>query len=178
MCTCQQVITQVIVPLVASLIGGAMTIAGVVITLRHQSKAEKSQKKLEAFPYLYSLERNKNTVNSPAHAPDIILKMDSDGAESEDEPHYLLLHIQNSSNGIALINRIENGSETYYPIGSGVIDKDKAATLGIELLPRRSHMVHNWKLYVNDIYKNEYCYEVCLEKNVLKLGKYFIKHEK
>ena len=48
------IISDVIIPIVASLIGGLLTLGGVIITINTQNKKDKEANKMRIKPYLYA----------------------------------------------------------------------------------------------------------------------------
>ena len=48
------IISDVIIPIVASLIGGLLTLGGVIITINSQNKKDKEANKMRIKPYLYA----------------------------------------------------------------------------------------------------------------------------
>ena len=52
------IISDVIIPIVASLIGGLLTLGGVIITINTQNKKDKEANKMRIKPYLYAFSRN------------------------------------------------------------------------------------------------------------------------
>lgn len=117
-----QCIKDIVIPLVSSVYGGILTLVGVAWTIKQNDSDRKNEKRLSVKPLIYPLSCRseydyKNAVNLE------FIKDD------KSETQNIIGVIQNSDNGILIIdNAIVNGKE-YKLFNKAVIAKNKAANV-------------------------------------------------
>lgn len=156
-------LTDVIIPIVCALIGGGLTMWGVQRTLKAQRIESDRIRIQEARPYLFA--------EHPAQVPawDRIPQLLLESAEDDSCDYALQCYVKNSDNGIAIVKKVTTDNHTYIPAAGNIIDKDCVTGLNI-LLVDKTETMRGWKLFVEDIYGDEYCYLMILNGKMLSIG--------
>ena len=156
-------LTDVIIPIICALIGGGLTMWGVQRTLKAQRIESDRIRIQEAKPYLFA----EHPVRAPAwdSIPQLLLK----SADGDSCDYALQCYVKNSDNGIAVVKKVTTDSHTYIPTEGNVIDKD--CVTGLNIFPvDKTETMRGWKMFVEDIYGDEYCYLMTLDGNMLNIG--------
>ena len=156
-------LTDVIIPIICALIGGGLTMWGVQRTLKAQRIESDRIRIQEAKPYLFA----ERPVRATAWNSIPKLVLESEEGNSCDLP--VRCYVKSTDNGIAVVKKVTTDNCTYIPIEGNVIDKD--CVTGLNIFPvDKTEMMRGWKLFVEDIYGNEYCYLMILDGNMLNIG--------
>lgn len=68
-----------------------------------------------------------------------------------------------------LSKKVTTDNHTYIPTEGNVIDKD--CVTGLNIFPvDKTETMRGWKMFVEDIYGDEYCYLMTLDGNMLNIG--------
>lgn len=156
-------LTDVIIPIICALIGGGLTMLGVQKTLKAQRSESDRIRIQEAKPYLFAEHPAQTTAQDSI--PQLLLK----SVAGDSCTHAPRCYVKNSDNGIAIVKKVTTDNHTYIPTEGNVIDKDCVTGLTI-FLADRTETMYGWKLFVEDIYGNEYCYPMTLKGNILNIG--------
>lgn len=157
-------LTDVIIPIICALIGGGLTMWGVQRTLKAQRIESDRIRIQEARPYLFT----EHLMRTPAgnnSIPQLLLK----STETNSCDYALRCYVKNSDNGIAVVKKVITDKHTYIPTVGNVINKNCITGLNIFLVDK-SETMHGWKMFIEDIYGNEYCYLMTLDGNMLNIG--------
>mgnify|MGYP004519656535 FL=1 len=156
-------LTDVVIQIVCALIGGGLTMWGVQKTLKAQRSESDRIRIQEAKPYLFA----EHPMRAPVwdSIPQLLLK----SAEDDSCDYALQCYVKNSDNGIAIVKKVTTDNHTYIPTEGNVVDKDCVTGLNIFLVDKTETM-RGWKLFVEDIYGDEYCYLMILDRNMLNIG--------
>lgn len=156
-------LTDVIIQIICALIGGGLTMLGVQRTLKAQRIESDRIRIQEAKPYLF--------MEHPMQAPvwDSIPHVALKSAEGDRCDYSLQCYVKNSDNGIAVVKKVTTDNHTYIPIWGNIVDKNCVTGLSI-FLSSKNETMHGWKLFVEDIYGNEYCYLMILDGKMLNIG--------
>ncbi len=151
---------EAIVDLFCAIIGGGMTLLGVWLTIITQKKYENKIRVQNAKPYLY---------NSDDIMCDLNITM---LPHSKNACKATVTGVfTNADNGICIIKKLISEKTEYYPIGCNVLNKGNSCKVEVKL-ENHIESLRDWKLFVEDIYGNEYCYEILNpEKINFKIGK-------
>ncbi len=156
---CNEIIIGIFVPLVSALIGGGLTLVGVLMTIKHEKKDEEERQRLSVKPWIYSV--NPMEEYDYKNAKDIIFSVNdrlSTGIRKQ-------VIIRNTDNGILIFEKIETKHFEYKPLVGNVMDKNSVCNLNIEL--EENDDIDNCILYIRDIFNNSYRYKIiCQEDNV------------
>ena len=156
---------QNVISLISALIGGGLTLLGVICTLKAQKKEEFNSRKLEVKPWLFSFDERQDYDPTGM----VSYRMEVGGTYHSGTNSYFTGVIKNTDNGIALLDRVETKNNTYYPSCGNVIDKNALFILRIVLADGTENLKDMY-LYVKDVYGNSYRYELFQNGNKFKLG--------
>lgn len=156
-------LTDVIIPIICALIGGGLTMLGVQKTLKAQRSESDRIRIQEAKPYLFAEHPAQTTAQDSI--PQLLLK----SVAGNSCTHAPRCYVKNSDNGIAIVKKVTTDNHTYIPTMGNVIDKNCITGLNIFLVDKTETM-RGWKLFVKDIYGNEYCYLMILDGKMLNIG--------
>ena len=134
------IISDVIIPIVASFIGGILTLGGVIITINSQKKKDIEDKKLRIKPYFYA-NNSYQIINGLDKADDFVMVN-----ESKIKGDYEI-------EGIIVID-----GKYYFPEHGNIIDKDTIFYLYI--FPDEIKNANEIYLTVTDVMNNEYYYKL------------------
>ena len=143
-------ISDVVVPLLSSFIGGALTLLGVKITLKNENQAIKQERMEKVKPILI------NYTCAFDGEEDILPKyrFTSDG---EDVGNPIKGVFKNTDCGIAFIDKIVNEKTIYLPKSNSAVDKNTAFV--IELHNLANETLRFCQIFCHDILGNEYYYD-------------------
>lgn len=153
-------ITGIIIPLVSAVIGGGLTLLGVWFTIRNQSKKEEIARKAAARPWIFSCE-----TCSPQNKKKYFMVPDSDYSQDM----FIAGTIKNTDNGILILDHLKSKKVQYFSSGDKVVDKNTVIEL-VVLVKNRIETLEELYLYINDVYGNQYRYELLLAGNRFTLG--------
>lgn len=144
--------TDIINPIICALLGGGLTLIGVWLTIKYESKKEDEKTKLSMKPLFYRIDPYqeydaKNAIN-------YIFK--SDNFKNEERRVFGI--IKNTDNAIAILDFFVINNVKYYPINGNVIDKNTIVNLNIYL--ENEVPLKNIYMYIKDAMNNEYCYKL------------------
>lgn len=160
-----KIISEIAIPLISALIGGGLTLLGVRCTLKAQEKEYTINRKLEAKHWLFSFDERQDYDPTGM----VRYRMEMGGTYHFEKNSCLTGIIKNTDNGIALLDRVETKTNTYYPSCGNVVDKEALFVLSI-VLAEGTETMQNMRLFVKDIYGNSYKYELFKNGNKFKLG--------
>lgn len=157
---CTSVITGIVIPLCSALLGGGLTLLGVRLAIKDQSKKEEYARKAAARPWIFSCEEH-----IPSEKKMYKMVPDSDCSDRGT----VAGNIKNTDNGILILDCAESEAVRYTPDGDNVVDKNSAIELVIHL-KNRVETLKGFHLYIKDVYGNRYCYKMILDGNRFTLG--------
>lgn len=147
------IISDIIIPILASFIGGILTLGGVIITINTQKKKDIEDKKLSIKPYFYA--------NNPYQIIDGLDKADNFVMvnESKVKGDYKIEGIiKNTDNAIMILKNIIIDGKYYFPEHGNIIDKNTIFYLYI--FPDEIKNANEVYLTVTDVMNNEYYYKL------------------
>ena len=109
-------ITYVLIPLVSALIGGGLTLAGVIVTIKWESKLKKQEEIDRVKPIIISVEEQ--SLSKHERVYDCVFYSNGDSNET------LNGVFKNTDNGILFIDMLESTSKTYRPLRVITVDKN------------------------------------------------------
>ena len=143
-------IADVVVPLVSALIGGALALAGVLITLGREKKELKKERVEKAKPVLINYPDD--AINRSELTPTFTFKANEGGSRGT-----LIGVFKNTDNGIAFLDCIKTETKTYLPINNVTIDKN--TVFRIHLINIGGETMKKCSILCHDIYGTNYCYQ-------------------
>lgn len=154
-------ITGVIIPLIAALIGGGLTMWGVVYTIKSQRKDEEKRRRDAVRPFLYSCPKE------PGYQKPImkmyVFSNPDEPCMGQDMAYFGI--IKNTDNGIMILDRVETENNRYYPEADTVVEKNQMFELKVRWIISGNETLKDVRLFVKDIYGNEYQYPASLDEN-------------
>ena len=148
---------DIIIPLLSALIGGFVTMLGVIITIKWESKKEKKNRIEAAKPWIYSLDYEESYDCISTN--DIYLSANGMATNIE-----RFIIIKSTGNGIGIIERFETENMVYYPFIGRILDKNSVTHVRI-CLSEKNETLKNMFLYVSDVYGNQYKYKTLQNQN-------------
>ena len=149
-------ITDVIVPLGASLIGGVLALVGALITIGRE-KAELRKERFEkAKPILinYSI----NTITKLEEMSIYTFRSDEEKSSAS-----IIGVFKNTDNGIVFFDYIETETKVYKPINNVTVDKNTIFCLKLENINGENFKKCN--VFCHDIFRTQYCYQANFKVN-------------
>ena len=143
---------DIIIPLLSALIGGLVTMLGVIITIKWEVKKEKKDKIDAIKPWLYCLNHEEQKLYSGSNGINLL-------SENERSNSRATLYIKNAGNGIGIVKLLKTECVEYYPSNGNILDKNSVTLLNIHL-KNRKETLKNMRLYISDIYDHQYEYMV------------------
>lgn len=150
--SCHDLVKDIIIPLLSAIIGGAVTMLGVIFTIRWEKKKSDKARIDDAKPWLFCL--NADEIQTGCCSRSVWL---SSGFEEINKP--IELFIKNAGTGIGIVTSLKTEQVEYTPIDSGVLEKEKVTMVAFKPVVHKENLEH-MRLYVSDIYGNQYEYEV------------------
>ena len=147
----REIWVDIIVPILAALLGGWITMWGVVHTIKFERKNAREQAMQAAKPWIFSLDPcedydYKNTGR-------IILQGDAPL-----EPNASLEFIlRNTDNGIGIIEKFITKNNEYFPVLGRILDKNTAKEVIVTLNTHEN--LENMYFIIRDVYGNRYKYK-------------------
>ena len=166
--TCDQVWTGIIIPLIAAIIGGGITMWGVILTIKREKQKDDENRILAVKPWIFSYEsiRSFNADEVNIIHLSVKEKLDEQNTELFD------IIIKNTDNGIGIVEKFVTENNTYYPIVGRVIEKNTTVILRVHW--NGNENLRKMRLFIQDVYQNRYCYEVTQSSEEIR-GGYYIK---
>ena len=154
------VVTDVVIPLCAAVIGGGLTLFGVWLTMRGQNKKDEAKRKAEVRPWIFSCEE---------HIPENkkIYSVVPDTGCSCSFP--IAGNIKNTENGILILDCVKSKYCHYLPNGDSVVDKNTSIELLIYPADKKENLEEVY-LYIRDVYGNRYRYKIAVNGPRFTLG--------
>ena len=137
------------VPIISAMIGGGLTLLGVIITIHAQNKKDKDDKKNSLKPYFYICHPLQVATEIQKATEYNIVPLDN-----EDTEYKVQGIIQNTDNAIFILKSVRIGSQYYYPESGKVIDKRELFYLNIY----SKQISEDICLTITDVMENEYTY--------------------
>lgn len=150
------ILVDIVVPLLSALIGGLLTMLGVVYTIKNERNKSEEQTIQDAKPWLFSLVPLDEYDYKKAST--IILR----GSEPLDENMKLQFIIKNTDNGVGIIEKFETENNVYFPCVGRILDKNSISH--VDAVVNKWETLKDMFLYVKDIYGNRYKYKVLFDE--------------
>jgi len=155
-------VSDVVVPLLSSVIGGVLTLLGVKITLKNEKQAIEQERREKVKPILinYTCAFNGEENVLPKY------RFTSDGEDGETSIKGLF---KNTDCGIAFIDKIVTEKKIYFSTSNSVVDKNTAFV--IELHNLANETLKFCQIFCHDILGNEYYYDAKFTIDINKKSK-------
>ncbi len=113
----KEITCNIIIPIVAALLSGSLTLMGVLISIKHENKKRKEEKKESIKPLLYLINpmQDYNYKITPTYY------FENDNLESNG---YIEIILKNTDNAILILDSVQIEENIYYPSNGNVVDKN------------------------------------------------------
>ena len=168
--TCNEIIIYIIIPILSAIIGGSLTLIGVLLTIGNENKKRREEVKLATKPLFYIADPTQ--VYSSKNFVDIVLIEKNE--KKYDEGYELIF--KNTDKAIFIIEYIEINGIKHYPKYGDVVDKNLLFCL--RLLVKKgvlNCMKNRIILSVNDLLNNNYKYQLEYTDEDGKMTRGYIK---
>ena len=124
---CNEIIKDIIIPIVSAVIGGLCTFLGVFLTILHEKKKEKEERLLSNKPLFYRLDlRQEYEAKS---AVDFCLGV----GNFDDKEGQIFGVIKNTDNAVLIIDNVSVNDKIYKSLYGDVVDKNQIFNLYINV---------------------------------------------
>lgn len=156
--TCNEIISNIVVPILSAIIGGALTLFGVWLTIHRDKKRDEENLKKSVKPWIYVEDnydhydyKDKNYINLAVSSESVLRNC-------------FKIYIKNTDNGIGIVDKLVTKNQTYIPVFGEILEKNKVTSLNI-YYQDKSENLQDMILYIKDVYGNPYKYKVQLCNN-------------
>lgn len=145
-------IIYVLIPLISAIIGGGLTLAGVVVTINWETKQKKQEEIEKVKPIIINYDYA--AIESNERFPIFNFYAVDDSVKTE---HVFDCLFKNTDNGILFFDYIESERKKYLTFDGAAVDKNTVFCVIIRNIIGES--LKGFKIYCHDILGNEYYYE-------------------
>lgn len=146
------IVKDILIPIAASVIGGAFSFLGVYMTIKHEKNKDNEQKILANKPLFYRIDPMQEYPYK--ESVDFILKTNNENKEGK-----IYGIFKNTDNAILIIDGVIVNGKTYKSLYGDVIDKNQIFNLYVyidEKLGQKNEII----FVVKDILGNKYKYSL------------------
>jgi len=158
-------ITYILIPLVSALIGGGLTMLGVIVTIKWEAKQKKQENIEKALPIII----NVSDELIPKDEEVFRILFESDG----DDKHTICGMFKNTDNGILFLDSIKTETKEYLPVNASTVEKNTYFSIIIRNIAGEN--LKNCNIHCHDIYGNKYTYDAYFDFEIPNESRNFIK---
>lgn len=150
---CNQIIIDIIIPIISSLIGGGLTLIGVLITIKFENKKRKEEIRIANKPLFYLI--------NPMQKYDYKNASDFEFTSKDEEVNgFVEIIFRNTDNAILVFDNISVNGKKYYSQNGNIVDKN--TTFNIYLYPSKDTKIADAEIVfsINDSLNNNYKYKL------------------
>lgn len=158
---CNDVFVDIVVPLLSAIIGGALTLVGVWLTIHRDKKRDEDNLKKSVKPWIFSEDnfdhydyKDKNYINMAVSSESVL-------------NNCFKIYIKNTDNGIGIVDKLVTKNQMYIPVFGEILEKNKVTSLNIYYQDKCENL-QDMILYIKDVYGNPYKYKVQICNNSKK----------
>lgn len=144
---------QIIIPIVAAVYGGLLTLVGVAWTIRKSDKDRKLEEKNKVKPYL------KNYLKSYRLDQDVKIEFIDINKQDDFKCQSFVLYLHNISKSIIFVTDIIIHN-TYYSLKNVVLEKDGKIQLRINYYDKEIQILKNITIVGRDVLNNYYAFDM------------------
>jgi hypothetical protein len=158
-------LTQVIIPLVAAVLGGGLTVWGVILTIKEDNRIRKEDIRIQNEPLFYILDPNQDYDNTNIK--------EFDFKAVEQATGYIQILLKNTDKTPFVLEYVNINGKTYLPQNGTVVDKNDIFYLNIHtndnLVANKTNKAF---IAIKDVLNIEYKYKLIYskEKNYFASG--------
>lgn len=142
-------ITYILIPLISALIGGGLTLAGVIVTIKWEAKHKKKEEIEKVKPIVIN-------ATSPMIPKDSKIFCYTFESQGDLQKHEVFAVFKNTDNGILFFDLIKTANKEYYPIDGATVDKNTFFYISLKSIV--GDTMEKCDIYCHDIYGNKYVY--------------------
>lgn len=150
-------LTLVIIPLVSSVIGGGLTVWGVILTIKEDSRIRKEDIRIQNEPLFYILDPNQDYDNTNIK--------EFDFKSIEEAKGYIQILFKNTDKTPFVLEYININGKTYLPQNGTVVDKNDIFFVNVHTNDNlMSNKTNNAFMAIKDVLNIEYKYKLIYSK--------------
>ncbi len=150
-------LTLVIIPLVSSVIGGGLTVWGVILTIKEDSRIRKEDIRIQNEPLFYILDPNQDYDNTNIKEYDF--------KSIEEAKGYIQILFKNTDKTPFVLEYININGKTYLPQNGTVVDKNDIFFVNVHTNDNlMSNKNNNAYMAIKDVLNIEYKYKLIYSK--------------
>lgn len=157
--TCNEIISNIVVPILSAIIGGALTLFGVWLTIHRDKKRDEENLKKSAKPWIFSIDSSYDYSNETSNKIEM-----STVHNSANNSYERCIGIKNTDNGIGIVDKLTTANKTYIPETYNIFEKDTVTVISVYF--EEGDSLKDIELHVNDVYGNSYVYTVILDSDI------------
>ena len=142
-------IQEIVLTIIASLLGGVLTLLGVAWTIKKADEDKRDMQRLSLKPWIVWVHERRIVVSEQQNC-----FFSLSGCRETDSTAIACL--KNTDNGIAILKKIITAQFEYYPSGDATVDKNSKFILRVSF--DESDRQEDMRLIVEDVLHNEYEY--------------------
>lgn len=144
------VVVDIVIPMLAALVGGGITMWGVVYTIKHEQKDTHEQTRKTAKPWIFSLDKFEHYDYKNAGQ----IKLEGISPLGEDSKLPFIL--RNTDNGIGIIEKFITANNEYLPVIGRILEKNSVNYVVVYL--NQNENLKDMRFIIRDVYGNRYQY--------------------
>ena len=150
-------LTLVIIPLVSSVIGGGLTVWGVILTIKEDGRIRKEDIRIQNEPLFYILDPNQDYDNTNIK--------EFDFKSIEEAKGYIQILFKNTDKTPFVLEYININGKTYLPQNGTVVDKNDIFFVNVHTNDNlMSNKTNNAFMAIKDVLNIEYKYKLIYSK--------------
>lgn len=150
-------LTLVIIPIVSSVIGGSLTVWGVILTIKEDSRIRKEDIRIQNEPLFYILDPNQDYDNTNIKEYDF--------KSVEEAKGYIQILFKNTDKTPFVLEYININGKTYLPQNGTVVDKNDIFFVNVHTNDNlMSNKTNNAFMAIKDVLNIEYKYKLIYSK--------------
>lgn len=148
-----EILKDIIIPILAAIIGGLFTFIGVYITIIHEKKKDKEKLVLANKPLFYRIDPMQE-YNYKQAVDFYLAKENRNKKEGQ-----IFGIIKNTDNSIFIIEEVIINEMIYKPLHGNVVDKNQIINLYIEV-SKKLNDSDEFIMIIRDVMNNKYKYKI------------------
>lgn len=153
-----EILKDIVIPVLSSIIGGICTFIGVYITIKHEKNKEKEEQILSNKPLFCRLDYRQEY--DAEKAVDFVFGV----GNFDEKAGQIFGVIKNTDNAILIIDGVSINGKKYKPLYGDAVDKNQVFNMYVNVLEKLSED-DEVVFIIKDIMKNEYKYKLEIKYN-------------
>ena len=157
------IIAYIIIPIISSLIGGGLTLIGVLMTIKFENKKRKDEIKMAIKPLFYLI----NPLQDYDYRHVSYYEFDNN---YEDNNKHIEIIFKNTDNAILVFDNISVNGKKYYSQNGNIVDKNTTFNVSLsfskDVIINESEIIFTVKDSLNNNYKYKLGYKTKDSKHI------------